>query len=365
MRFSCFLSLLLFGVSGVVEAAVRGVRLQRGGNDHRALKMGGKKSKMMGMMMMISAGSSDEAEMPFPDTLLSLNSNRRPEGITCGPGETVLVGQTFWGGISSVNTKTGEVSDAIASPGFFSRAIFGLIYLQEGYIIAAGGGVALGLPSGQLHVFNYETQELVVTCSAGFFLNDLVVHNGMAIVTDSSSPQLLAFDVNELINGNCPDSPMTISLPAEGFSGDPTSFYANGIIPYSNGVFVATFSHGGVFFVPLDGGEAYNVVELGTAPFADGIEVFEDHLYVTSGANMIFVYALSSDADGIIMATSTGAITSELFDTLATSAICNGVIWSSNTSNLSQPAPDAANFVQEATVDFTFTIVGVDPNKAV
>lgn len=45
--------------------------------------------------------------------------------------------------------------------------------------------VALGLPSGQLHIFNYETQEFVVTCSAGFFLNDVVVHNGMAIVTDS------------------------------------------------------------------------------------------------------------------------------------------------------------------------------------
>jgi hypothetical protein len=105
------------------------------------------------------------------------------------------------------------------------------------------------------------------------------------------------------------------------------------------------------------------MVPLGNLALADGLEmVTEDDgsntLYVTQGINQISVFNITM-MDGVTAPTAEllGVLTSDFYDTAATSAVVGDIIWTANLGNTSALPAEGEN--DTATFNTTYQIVGV------
>jgi hypothetical protein len=286
----------------------------------------------------------------------------RPEGITEGPGSTVFVSQILSGQVLQINVVTGERKIVVPTQ-TNNRQAWGLWYLSNrNSILVAGGGPSFGGGIPELYEYDLVTGMLLTACAPvalnpfGSFLNDVTVWNNIAYVTDSVNGKLMAVDLNNQHHDAASSSSSStcdvweVDLPANFDPEFTDDFGANGIAQYKNGLLVGHEIDGSIWYISgnLDrrhSGSSTNtvrhqeVIPNGGAPFADGLLVRGNLLYVTQNLeNKIGVFRLSYNVRlDTVSATWVRDITSPLFATPATSAIRNNYIYSTNSRFASLP----------------------------
>lgn len=118
---------------------------------------------------------------------LNITLNRRPEGVTAGPGSTLFASRLLPGGVVAVDVRTGAVTPAVPDrPG---RSAVGMWH-ESGALFVDGASSSFGAGSGggPPSVYVYDVGpggagEDLAVCPMGdetSFLNDVVVENGSA-----------------------------------------------------------------------------------------------------------------------------------------------------------------------------------------
>jgi sugar lactone lactonase YvrE len=359
---------------GVFISSVRGLKsgggsgempagMEKGGVKMNMMKTkkgatSGKKAGMMGGMkgggkMMGNGGMKAKKGMESKIIMESISiGNRRPEGITSVGGEPyVYTSEIFYGGIKKVNLETGESEQIVEPFGYFVRGGFGMDY-YKGAIFVAGGGPGAGLP-GLLYVYDSETGEDIAACAPTGnvgVLNDVIVYEGKAYVTDSAVNSIMVVDADAALKGECIVS--SIELSEELFLSTTGEFLANGIVDYEGGLLVAR-SLGGLFYVDLDD---ESVVEVLGTTNGDGLVVDGDTLYINESTGIISVWRLSLEGS-LVNAEFERSIMSDLFDFASTSIVYGDYIVSVN----ARFGTAAAFTPEEGSPDYpeTFNVVSV------
>jgi len=281
----------------------------------------------------------------------------RPEGITNGPGSTLLVGQILSGKVLSIDAITGETTEVVGEQ--TGRQAWGLWYYKDS-IFVAGGGPAYGDGTAELYAYNATSGELLASCapvstgSFGSFVNDVTVVGSQAFATDSFNGKLMSMDADQAIAGTCNVS--EVDLPDNFNPESDADWSPNGLVEYAGGLLVVHETDGSVWHIGNLLGETpvfQEVIPDGGAVFGDGLNILDDKLFVTQNfADSIGVFRLAQEGDNIT-ATFLGNITSEEYSTPATSALFDGYIYSTNSrfadlGNISAPADNNVVGVENA-----------------
>lgn len=210
-----------------------------------------------------------------------------PEGITFDETENVFyVGSTSDGTIFRGNIDTGEV-EVFSEGGADGRttAIGMDIDDQDRLFVAAGD-------SGQVFVYDTETGESITVLDNGLapntFMNDVVVVDGIAYVTDSFNPILWRITL---------DDPLGTIEQFVDFTGTPfvfqrDGFNANGIVATEDGQYllVVQSATGKLFRIEVASGDVRDV-DLGGVELVngDGIALDGQILYVIQNQQELIV----------------------------------------------------------------------------
>ena len=266
----------------------------------------------------------------------------RPEGITNGPGSTLFASQILSGKVLAIDALTGDTVQVVGAQ--LDREAWGLWYhnhKEEGYLFVAGGGPSYGNGIPEVYLYNVSSGKSLAACSLpvvnetgnGAFVNDVAVLGGMAYVTNSFSPKLMAVHVACAINGVCLVEELV--LPNNFIPADPNDWSVNGVVPYgSDGILICHEIDGSVWYISnltngVENPIFQEVIPDGGVPGADGLTISDDKLYVTQNyVNTIGVFQLSMDDNNLLVATLLGNLTSPEFETPATSAVYDGYVYS-------------------------------------
>ncbi len=210
-----------------------------------------------------------------------------PEGVTSDADENVFyVGSTADGTIFRGNVDTGEV-EVFSDGGTDGRtSAIGMDIDDQGRLFVAGGD------SGQVFVYDTDTGESIAVLDNGLapntFLNDVVVVDGVAYVTDSFNPILWRITF---------DDPLGTIEPLVDFTGTPfvfqrDGFNANGIVTTPDGQYllVVQSATGKLFRIEIATGEVMEV-DLGGAELlnGDGMALDDQTLYVIQNQQELIV----------------------------------------------------------------------------
>lgn len=283
--------------------------------------------------------------------------NVRPEGITEGPGSTLYVGRLLFGGVVAIDVETGTVDQVV--PDADGRGAAGMTY-YKGTILVAGGGGNNGV-SPAFYAYDAKTGADQAVCPLGDgngFINDVVVEEGKAYITDTLSATLYVADAEAAMAGECKVT--TLALPEEYFGTEEGVSKANGIVAYGSGFIIASVGAGAVFYVEPNGdsANATQIIADGEAEGADGLVVLDDVLYVNMNRlNQLGVWSLVTE-DGSVTAVKMGELTSPLYMTPTTSAVYDGVIYSCN-ARFGDLRPPAENERDLDVFEEEFAVIGV------
>mmetsp|Transcript_20604 Transcript_20604/g.37224 ORF Transcript_20604/g.37224 Transcript_20604/m.37224 type:complete len:420 (-) Transcript_20604:208-1467(-) len=294
------------------------------------------------------------------DRLTTFPVDNRPEGITSGPGSTLLASQILSGKVLSIDALSGETKEIVGEQldANNARQAWGLWHYNNA-IFVGGGGLPFGGGTPQVYVYNASDGSPLATCDPlstntefGSFMNDVTVIGSTAYATDSFNNKLMVFDADEAINnGKCVVSEIT--LPDVFIPNNADDWGPNGLVEYFDGLLVVDEVGGSVYHIGnLDSGDDapvyQEVIPAGGAVYGDGLNVLDEKLYITRNiADTIDVYQLSITTSGLgdsrITANFLGNITSPDYHTPATSALYDGYIYSANSyfatlGNISAPA---------------------------
>lgn len=240
----------------------------------------------------IAAPGSAPADS-FPDTIM-LPDGFFPEGIVVGNGTNFYVGSLATGGVLRGDLRTGQ--EIAQSAGLTGQLAVGLDHDARTNLVYAAGGP--GSPEGKVAIYNGETLELVanvtLTSTAGF-VNDVIVTNEAAYLTDSFVPVMYRLGLDP--NSGMPDPSDVSVIPLIGFVSGP-DFNANGIVASANGqwLLIVNSSTGVLYRVdpatgistPIDLG-SYDVVS------GDGMVLSGNTLYVVqNGLQQVSVFKMGS-----------------------------------------------------------------------
>lgn len=268
-----------------------------------------------------------------PKETISLG-NKRPEGLTRGPGNTIFVSEMLFGGIKEVNVITGEIKQVVPSFGFKERGAHGIIE-SGGKLFVAGGGGSDGTPP-KFYVYDAVTGAEIAACDPegdASLLNDIAIVGDYAYLTDSFYNKLMVVNIPKALEGIC--DVFSIRTPEEYFLADDASdtrangkclvsllglyvYMLNhmplivsyippttkGIIAYEGGLIIARTSPGGLYFLDLTD-EDLPTIELASpdeAPRNDGLAIDGKMLYVTENTRgSISVWSLKKLHSRIMM----------------------------------------------------------------
>ena len=212
---------------------------------------------------------SASAAEPFPDTI-ALPNSYQPEGIASGNGTTFYVGSIPTGAVRRGDFRTGVTEPLV--PAQEGRAAIGVKY-GDGLLFVAGG------PTGKAFVYDAETGADVatytLTTETNTFVNDVVLTDDAAYVTDSRRPFLYRIARDDT---GAPGALTEIPLTGDWVQG--TGNNANGIAATPDGttLFVANSSAASIFTVdPATGVATLFATDL---PNADGLLLDGPTLYV-------------------------------------------------------------------------------------
>jgi len=134
-----------------------------------------------------------------------------------------------------------------------------------------------------------------------------------------------------------------------------------GIIPYANGLLIAHFGNGGVYYLDLADESIEEVVPVGSAPSADGLVVSDDNLlYIAQGVEEKINVWKMSNSGGSVTSTFERIIESDNYDSPATCDLYGDKVYSVNAAFRSLGDLPAEGEDDLATFDEEFEIVGVD-----
>ncbi len=172
-------------------------------------------------------GAVTHAPGPFPSAI-PLPDGFFPEGVAIGD-RTAYVGSLIDGSIQQQDLKTGETMAFAPSPGPGKIAV-GMDVDGEGRLWVAGGGPAIGPITPGFRVYDTSTGQLLADETvAAVFVNDVIVTNDAAWLTDSFGAQLIRVPITD---GEIGD-PEYVSLGGDWVQVE--SFNANGIVATPDG----------------------------------------------------------------------------------------------------------------------------------
>lgn len=212
-----------------------------------------------------------------------------PEGVTFDASANVFyVGSTTDGTIFRGDIDAGDV-EVFAEGGSDARGMD----IADGRLYVAGG------PTGQLFVYDLETGETLETVSNGLsegtFMNDVVVVDGAAYVTDSFNPTLWRVT----FEGAEPTIEPFIDFTDTPFVYEEEGFNANGIVATPDGQYllIVQSATGRLFRVDV-ATSAIDQVAVGAAVLrsGDGLALNGQLLYAVLNADGLII-PIDLDAD--------------------------------------------------------------------
>jgi hypothetical protein len=277
---------------------------------------------------------------------LDLPNGFNPEGITRGPGGTLLVGSIALGAVYQLNPRTGDGEMLV--PAVEGRAAVGMKWdRRSDYLYVAGG------PTGKVFVYDARDGSDVavfdVGTSEGTLVNDVVITRNAVYITDSYRAVLYRLPLG--CWGELATDAELEEIPLVGdFQFNPEGINANGIVAPS-------FRGDVLLMVNSDFGELYKVdpatgdtirVDLGEDNLmtGDGMLLAHGQLYVVQNfLNQIAEVTLSDD---YLSGEVTGILTHEDLDIPATIARVGCSLYAVN-----------ARFSTPVTPETTYTVVRV------
>ena len=290
----------------------------------RMLVIGLTTSLIMAMAVPGVAGSNQ-----YPD-LIQLPSGFFPEGVTIS-GHTFYTGSLVDGAIYRGDLRTG--TGGILVPGETGKVAVGMkIDNRSGDLFVSGGA------DGKVHVYDGDSGApvAVVTLATGAFINDVIITEKAAYLTDSFQPQLYELPLNR--NGEIAGPPRTIVLGGD-FRFEPGQFNANGIEAAQGGgtLIVVNSFFGEIYAVDPSTGVA-DLIDLGANVInGDGLVLVGRTLYAVEGfENQIAKIHLNlSDLSGPVV----DIITDPDFDVPTTAAKFGTFIYTVNAKFTTPPTP--------------------------
>jgi streptogramin lyase len=281
---------------------------------------------LLGVALALSLAAGASAAAPFPGRI-DLPLGWQPEGITSS-GTTAWVGSLANGAIREVNLRTGD--DFTLVPGGAGQVAVGIDYEAEHDRLWVAGG-----PTGAIRVYDASTGDPLATyqVTAGF-LNDVIVTEDAAYVTDSASAQLIVIPLGE--DGSLPAPSGAFSLPLTGdIVVDPAAFNANGIVAAKGWLLIVQSNTGLIFRVDPETGVTTVLEGDYDASFGDGLEIRGNTVWVVRNqVNRVAVLRVNGQ---LTRATEIGTITGELA-VPTTATIAAGSLWAVNARFGTPPA---------------------------
>jgi hypothetical protein len=281
-----------------------------------------------GLAVALSVSGGSLAAAPFPDRI-DLPDGWQPEGIT-GDGTTVWVGSLANGAIYQASLRTGE-GDVLV-PGVAGRMAVGIDYeAAHDRLWVAGGG------TGFVRVYDATTgTELASYPVQAGFLNDVVVTDEAAYVTDSARAQLIVIPLGE--DGSLPPPAGAVSLPLTGdIVIDPLAFNANGIAAARGWLLIVQSNTGIIFRVDPATGVTDALEGDYEATMGDGLEVRGRTAWVVR--NQVETIAVLHLGAGLARADQVGTITDPAaLDVPTTATLAAGSLWAVNARFGTPPA---------------------------
>ncbi len=278
---------------------------------------------------------------------IDLPDGFNPEGITRGPGRTLLVGSIGLGAVYQVDPRTGEGD--ILVPAMEGRSAVGMKWDRRTDNLYVAGG-----PTGKVFVYDANDGSDVAVFDAGTteatLLNDLVITRNAVYFTDSFRSVMYRLPLG--CGGTLASDAVLEEIPLVG----DIQFAPGGVVN-SNGIVAPSFYGDVLLLVNSQFGELYKVnpatgdtvrVDLGEdGLFAgDGMLMTDGRLYVVQNFfNQIVEVTLAHD---YLSGEVTGILTSDDFDVPATIERIGGSLYAVNARFSTPPLPDT-----------TYTIVRV------
>ena len=267
------------------------------------------------------------AAAPFPSTI-ALPNGWLPEGIDSN-GTSIWSGSRADGSIWLGSLRTGEGD--ILVDGATGPAV-GIDYEPaNGRLWVAGG------TSGEVRVYDAWTGEHLATYdfTAGF-LNDVIVTEDAAYVTDSQIQQLIVIPLGA--DGSLPAADDTEAMPLTGDLVYEAGFNVNGIAAKDDWLVLVQSNTGLLFRADPTTGETTLIEGDYDASAGDGIELRGATLWVVR--NQFDLVAVLRIDGGLTRATEIGTITDEDLDIPTTATIAAGSLWAVNARFTTPPTPD-------------------------
>ena len=279
------------------------------------------------LALVVSGGSL--AAAPFPSRI-DLPLGWQPEGITSS-GTTAWVGSLANGAIWEANLRTGE--GRILVPGVAGRVAVGITYEAAHDRLWVVGG-----PTDSIRVYDASSGALLAeyTVASGF-LNDVVVTEDAAYVTDSGVAQLVVIPLGT--GGALPAPGAATTLPLTGITYDPAAFNANGIDAARGWLLIVQSNTGLIFRVDPATGVATALTGDYDARMGDGLEVRGSTIWVVR--NFISTIAVLRVDGGLSSATEVDTITSPDLAIPTTATLAAGSLWAVNARFGTPPAGTA------------------------
>lgn len=280
------------------------------------------------LALVVSGGSL--AAAPFPSRI-DLPLGWQPEGITSS-GTTAWVGSLANGAIWEANLRTGE--GRILVPGVTGRVAVGITYEAAHDRLWVAGG-----PTDSIRVYDASSGALLAeyTVASGF-LNDVVVTEDAAYVTDSRVAQLVVIPLGS--GGALPAPGAATTLPLTGdIVYDPAAFNANGIDAARGWLLIVQSNTGLIFRVDPATGVTTALTGDYDATMGDGLEVRGSTIWVVR--NFISTIAVLRVDGGLSSATEIDTITSPDLAIPTTATLAAGSLWAVNARFGTPPAGTA------------------------
>lgn len=271
------------------------------------------------------------AAQPYPETF-PLPNGFQPEGIAIDRDGEAYFGSRATGSIYRVDLKTGTGKILSTGPGTPS---LGLKTDRHERLFVAGG------TGGDARVVDTRSGAVLksyqLAAAGASFVNDVVLHRGVAYFTDSRNPALYKLTLGR--RGALPEAAQ--SIPLTGAIQYTTGNNANGIevTPDRAGLLIVQSNTGKLFRVDPATGVATEV-DLGgeTLVNGDGLLLRGTTLYVVQNRlNAIAVVTLDEAAT---KGTVTRRITDARFDVPTTVAVWKGRLYLPNARFTTPPTPE-------------------------
>ena len=280
------------------------------------------RATLVALALLVAATAAPAWASRFPDRI-NLPNGFAPEGIT-SHGTTLYVGSLVDGAIWRGTLKRGG---DVWIPGVPGEMAVGIDYDEASDRLWVAGG-----NTGEVRVYDGRSGAVLETYTFDSgFLNDVVVTEDAAYVTDSNVQQLIVIPLGN--DGALPAPGGAFTMPLTGDIAYTAGFNANGITAARGWLLIVQSNTGLVFRVDPATGVATRIALSGPegeylVTAGDGIEIRGNRLAVVRNQlNMVATFKVNGR---LTAGTLTGELTSGDFSVPTTATRAAGDLWAVN-----------------------------------